>query len=65
MLSRSRRVTISPDLYERLVEFAAAQGYASVEECITHILERATARLDQGVEEAEAERQLRGLGYLE
>ena len=64
MFSRSS-VKLTPELYERAAEAARKAGYSSLEEFVTHAVEKELA----GIEEAEAKeavtRQLKGLGYLE
>lgn len=63
--SRQRKITIDPDLYERLEKTARAAGYATAEEFIRHVLETA-APAAAAAESAEAIRkQLQGLGYFD
>ena len=61
----TKRISIDKALYEKLVEAAAHAGYSSVDELITHVLEKEVARQDVDQEQQLAEEQLRGLGYLE
>jgi hypothetical protein len=65
MFSSDAKVRIAKPLYERLAAIASAGGYSSTEEFIVHILERETAKFDDAADEAEVQRQLRGLGYIE
>lgn len=63
------RVRIWPELWQKLQARAEALGYASVQEFITHVLEREAERApEQEAEEAEEEeirrQNLEGLGYL-
>ena len=60
-----KKIKIDGALYDRLAQAAEAEGYASVDEFILHVLERETAKLEEAADEAEAEQQLRGLGYVE
>jgi hypothetical protein len=60
-------IKIDDDLLRRARECAASEGYATVEEFVTHVLEKEIARIAgdrQGGEEQVADR-LRGLGYIE
>ena len=62
----ARKIKVEKDLYERMITAAEKAGYTSVDEFVTHVLERETAKLDNlSTDEKEAEQQLRGLGYLE
>lgn len=61
----TKKITIDKTLYEKLVEAAARSGYSSVDELITHILEKEVSQHDSDQEQHLAEEQLRGLGYLE
>jgi len=65
MFSNSVKVRINKTLYQRLEEIAKVGGYSSVDEFIVHILEKETARFDEAQDDAEVEKQLRGLGYIE
>jgi hypothetical protein len=59
------KISISPELYERVKAAVAKVGYSSVDEFVAHAIENELNRL--GVEEAEQQvaDQLRGLGYIE
>ena len=59
------KISISPELYERVKAAVAKVGYSSVDEFVSHAIENELNRL--GVEEAEQQvaDQLRGLGYIE
>jgi len=59
------RIKIPDELYERLRQAAQAAGYASVEEFVLHILEKATAEVEDAHSEEEVRKRLKGLGYLE
>ena len=60
----SHRIKLDPRLMERARRCAEAGGYASVEEFITHAVERACASLDDPGNDQELKRRLKGLGYL-
>jgi hypothetical protein len=58
------RVRLSPDLLTRLKKHSQAAGYSSVEEFITHVLEKELAHLESSQSEEELRKRLKGLGYL-
>ena len=62
----STRIKLDKAVYERVAVAAERAGYASTEEFVNHVLERAVADME-GVSGAdhEVEKQLRGLGYIE
>ena len=65
MFSSTIKVKIDKSLHERLARGAAAGGYSGTDEFIVHILEKEAAKFDEADDEAEVEKQLRGLGYIE
>ena len=60
------KIKIDSKLLDRAKKAAEAAGYASLEEFVTHIIEREILQLESppGDDDAVAE-QLRGLGYIE
>ena len=61
------KIKLDKDLLERCKEHAQVVGYSSVEEFITHALEkelRSSEKKDVE-EEREVAKQLRGLGYID
>jgi hypothetical protein len=60
----SNRVKLDPDLLARAKRCAGAAGYASVDEFVAHIVERAIRELEDSGDEQELKRRLKGLGYL-
>ena len=65
MFSSEAKVKIAKPLYDRLAGIASAGGYSSTEEFIVHILEKEAAKFDEATDDAEVQKQLRGLGYIE
>ena len=65
MFVSSAKVKIEKSLYEKLVRIAQSGGYSSTDEFVIHVLEREAAKFDEAADEAEVEKQLRGLGYIE
>ena len=64
MFSSHIKIKISKALYQRLEKKAAMEGYSSVDELITLVLQQA-AGAEVGTDEQDVDQQLRGLGYLE
>jgi hypothetical protein len=63
-------VKLDKKLLERVKKYAAAAGYSSVDEFITHALEKELAKLDEargpgGETDPAVLERLRGLGYIE
>ena len=65
LFSQNKNIKIDKRLYERLADAARREGYASTDELIRHVLERAASAPQDGLDQQHAEQQLRGLGYLE
>lgn len=59
------KIKIERGLYQRLEKVAQAAGYASVDEFVTHMLEKAAADAEKVESEAEVRKRLQGLGYIE
>lgn len=64
------KIRIDKELYQKVAKCAETAGYSSVEEFVTHVLEKETTRLlDSASMDAESEEQVRkrleGLGYIE
>jgi metal-responsive CopG/Arc/MetJ family transcriptional regulator len=59
------KVSIENNLHERAKKVAAAEGYSSVDEFITHAIEAALKRSEADAAESQVTDQLRGLGYIE
>ncbi len=58
------RVKLDKDLLNRVRKFAEIAGYSSVEEFITHALEKELAVLEEADSEEEIRKKLQGLGYI-
>ena len=61
------KIKLDKDLLERCKQHAQGAGYSSIEEFITHALEkelRSSEKKDVG-EEREVAKQLKGLGYID
>ena len=58
------RVKLDKDLLTRVKRYADIAGYSSVEEFITHALEKQLAHLEEADSEEEIRKRLQGLGYI-
>ncbi len=60
------KIKIDRELYGKLKEIAGQRGYSSVDEFVTHILEREVSKGSGGVkgDEEEIKKKLEGLGYM-
>ena len=61
----SPKIKLDKSLYDRVREASEHAGYASVDEFISHVLEREVSSILEQNEDAQVEQQLRGLGYIE
>ena len=58
------RVRLDKALLAKIKRYADLAGYSSVEEFITHALEKQIAELEQSESEQELRKKLKGLGYI-
>jgi len=60
------RSTIKLDkaLFNRAKRCADVAGYSSVEEFVTHVLEKEMVSIEESDSEAEIKKKLKGLGYI-
>jgi metal-responsive CopG/Arc/MetJ family transcriptional regulator len=58
------KVKISKDLFKKVKEFAEVAGYSSVDEFVTHALEKEVSQLEGSDSEEEIKKKLQGLGYI-
>jgi hypothetical protein len=60
------RSTIKLDkaLFNRVKHCADVAGYSSVEEFVTHVLEKEMVSIEESDSEAEIKKKLKGLGYI-
>ena len=59
-----RRIKIDKNLYEKARIYAEIAGYSSLEEFVTHALEKQIAELEESESEEEIRKRLKGLGYI-
>jgi hypothetical protein len=60
----SAKVKIDKALLDKIKEYAEMSGYSSVEEFITHCLEKEVAKIEDSDSEEEIKKKLKGLGYI-
>ncbi len=60
----SNRIKLDRELVAKLRRYARLAGYSSVEEFVTHALEREIAKIEDADSEDEIKKRLRGLGYI-
>ena len=58
------RVKLDKGLIAKVKRYADLAGYSSVEEFITHALEKEIAQLEEAESEQELKNKLKGLGYI-
>jgi hypothetical protein len=58
------RVKLDRALLAKIKRHADLAGYASVEEFITHAVEKEIAHLEQAESEQDLKKKLKGLGYI-
>ncbi|HOC43984.1 MAG TPA: hypothetical protein PKJ99_13285 [Thermoanaerobaculales bacterium] len=58
------KVKLDSALVDRIKKFAEIAGYSSVEEFITHALEKELAKIGDSDDEEEIRKRLKGLGYI-
>lgn len=58
------KIKIDKDLLEKVKKYAEIAGYSSVDEFVTHALEREIAQLEEADSEEEIKKRLQGLGYI-
>ena len=58
------KIKIDKDLYERVKDVSGGAGYSSVEEFVTHLLERVANPLEADDSDEDVLKRLQGLGYI-
>ncbi len=58
------KVKLDKDLLEKIKKYSEMSGYSSVEEFVTHCLEKEIAKLEESDSEEEIKKKLKGLGYI-
>ena len=60
----SNKVKLDAALMAKIKRYADLAGYSSVEEFVTHALEKEIAKLEEASSEDEIKKRLKGLGYI-
>jgi hypothetical protein len=60
----SNKVKLDAALMAKIRRYADLAGYSSVEEFVTHALEKEIAKLEEADSEDEVKKRLKGLGYI-
>jgi hypothetical protein len=60
----SHSIKLDKALLTKVKRYADLAGYSSVEEFVTHVLEKEIAKLDESDSEDAVRKKLKGLGYL-
>jgi len=58
------KIRLDKELLRKVKKYADLAGYSSVEEFITHALEKEIAQLEESASEEEIKKKLQGLGYI-
>jgi len=58
------KIRLEKQLVQRAEDYAKNAGYSSVEELISHLLEREFNKVDEPEVEDEMKKKLQGLGYI-
>ncbi len=58
------KVKLDKDLLAKVKKYSELAGYSSVEEFITHCLEKEIGQLGEADSEEEIKKKLKGLGYI-
>ena len=60
-----KKIDLDKELYDKAKKYAETAGYSSIEEFVTHMLEKEIAKIEEDGESLDAvEERLRGLGYI-
>lgn len=58
------KIKLDKDLLDRVKRYADIAGYSSVDEFVTHALEKELSQLEDADSEEEIRKKLQGLGYI-
>ena len=64
MFGSSVKVKLDRDLVDKLRKVADVAGYATVDEFVTHVLEKEMLRFEDAKDDDEMRERLKGLGYI-
>ncbi len=58
------KVKIDSELLDKAKKVAETAGYSTVDEFVSHLLEKELKKVEDAVDEEELKERLRGLGYI-
>ena len=58
------KIKLEKDLFERVKKAAEIAGYTSIDEFVTHVIEKELAGLEDAGSDEEIKKKLEGLGYI-
>ena len=61
----AEKIKVDGHLYDRLKKVSEIAGYASVDEFVTHMIEKELSKIESSGSDQDVEERLRGLGYIE
>jgi len=61
----AKKIKIDKNLFARVKKVSEVAGYSSIEEFVTHIIEKELAKYEDGEADEKVASRLRGLGYIE
>jgi hypothetical protein len=64
MFGSGSRITLDKRLMAKAKRYADLAGYSSVDEFVTHVLEKELAKIETSESEEEIKKKLKGLGYF-
>ena len=59
-----KKVKLDADLLDKAKKVAETAGYSTVDEFVSHLLEKELKKVEDAVDEEELKERLRGLGYI-
>ena len=59
------KIKIDKALFEKIKVRAEEVGYSSVEEFVSHLVEKEIAKMEESESEEQLKKRLQGLGYIE
>ena len=63
-LGKTQSIKLERDLYDRVKKIADVAGYATVEEFVSHVLEKELIHFEDAKSDDDIRNKLRGLGYI-
>ena len=58
------KIKIDKELLTRATQYTTQSGYSSVEEFVSHLIEKEISRQDESLSEDKVKKRLQGLGYI-